>query len=104
MYDFIFVNRHHSTKLLSFRENRLFAFWRQDPRWRRSDTLVISISRVTLTRDKTDLIFVDAKINGASYETKVHDVDKQEPNVRNILRISYKLCRLTKLETKLRKT
>jgi len=39
LYDFIFVNRHHSTKLLSFRENRLFAFWRQDPRWRISAIL-----------------------------------------------------------------
>jgi len=27
------VNRHHSSKLLSFWENRIFAFWRQDPRW-----------------------------------------------------------------------
>ena len=28
------VNRHHSSKLLSFPQNRVFAFWRQDPRWR----------------------------------------------------------------------
>ena len=33
------VNRHHSSKLLSFWENRAFAFWRQDPRWRISTIL-----------------------------------------------------------------
>jgi len=28
------VNRHHSSKLLTFWENRVLALWRQDPRWR----------------------------------------------------------------------
>ena len=34
MYDILLyvVNKDHSSKLVSFRENRLFAFWRQDPR------------------------------------------------------------------------
>ena len=32
-------NRHHSSKLLSFLENRVFAFWRQHPRWRISAIL-----------------------------------------------------------------
>jgi len=35
----IVVNRHRSSKLLSFWENRIFAFWRQDPRWRISAIL-----------------------------------------------------------------
>jgi len=39
-YDFIWVvNRHHSSKLLSICKNRIFAFWRQDPRWRISAIL-----------------------------------------------------------------
>ena len=40
MYDFLqVVNRHRSSKLLSFWENSVFAFWRQDPRWRISAIL-----------------------------------------------------------------
>jgi len=33
------VNRHHSSKLLSFPENPLFTFWHQDPTWRISAIL-----------------------------------------------------------------
>jgi len=33
------VNRHNSSKLLSFPENCVFAFWRRDPRWRISAIL-----------------------------------------------------------------
>jgi len=34
MYDFLkVVNRYHGSKLLSFWENRVFAFWRQTNRW-----------------------------------------------------------------------
>ena len=33
------VNRHHSSKLLSFPENPLFTFWQQDPRWQISAIL-----------------------------------------------------------------
>ena len=42
MYDFLYVvNRHHSSKVLSFflRKSRFFAFWRHDPRWRISAML-----------------------------------------------------------------
>jgi len=40
MHDFLqVVNKQHSSKLLSFRENGIFAFWRQDPIWRISAIL-----------------------------------------------------------------
>ena len=39
-YDFLYiVNRHRSSKLLSFWENRLFTCWRQNARWRISAIL-----------------------------------------------------------------
>jgi len=40
MFDFLqVVNKHRSSKLLSFWKNRDFAFWRQDPKWRISAIL-----------------------------------------------------------------